>query len=142
LNVPPLLLLVPLGVHDRLRVTVKSEIHPHLALDWLAGDKPLGDSDNLVIGAAEWQEASEPLRVFRRLRPVQSEVHRAEGRVQQVEYAGTDKQIKTARAAFTAALQDLLAVHRDMRRVGLRPPRLPKSWKELVDRFHLDEGGD
>ena len=36
LAVPPVLLLVPLdGKESRLRVTDKSEIHPHLVLDWI-----------------------------------------------------------------------------------------------------------
>jgi transcriptional regulator with XRE-family HTH domain len=87
LEVPPLLLLLPLGATHEVAVTNELRMHPHLALDWIVGDAPPGHNPSegraapFAIGdVSAYYAAGEPLRAWRTLREAQSAFTRAEVR--------------------------------------------------------------
>lgn len=140
LNVPPPLLFTPLGEHDRLRVTSRSEIHPHLALDWIAGDGPLVTTSRHAIEPSEWRKAAAPLTLFRQLRPLQQAVHAAEASVERAAFLEDPDLLRDAKAALVRSLEDLVQ-HRDqIQAAELQPPKLPPSWQRMIDQLGLEEG--
>jgi transcriptional regulator with XRE-family HTH domain len=140
LNVPPPLLLLPLGTDDRVRIDGDSIIHPHLAWEWLAGEGPLTDSERQVRGAREWHESALTLRLYRATRKVQGSVQDANARVRRAEYAQDEDEARTARAAFAESLQELADLHDEMERVGVRAPRgYPDEWVEAMVELGIRE---
>lgn len=128
LNVPPPMLLLPLGTEDRVAITKLSHIHPHLALDWIAGRAPLSTTDRKAINIREWHEAAEPIRLFMKHRDLQEDVHAADSAVRSAEYVENEKQVALARASQVKALTTLHELRKSMRGAGLTAPRLPEEW--------------
>ena len=69
LNVPPPLLLLPLGTDDRV-VIHERQRHPSStrAGNGPAGEEPLASTARRATGGRNGNEAAEPLRLFRALR--------------------------------------------------------------------------
>jgi len=122
LNVPPPLLLLPLGEEDTVQITKKSKIHPHLALDWVTGDECLVSTERKVIRRGEWLEGSEPLRLYRTLRVVQDELGHVEAWIRRAEYAGDAEQKREAKSTHVEALEAFHAHQERMQAAGVRPP--------------------
>lgn len=143
LNVPPPLLILPLGSESRVRITDESVIHPHLALEWLAGQQPLASTKRLAIGLQEWHEAAERLRFFWALRQAQVETNLAHGELQRAEYVGDEKRLLAARAAFADALKRLSDCLTSMRDKGVTPPTMRDEYLDKMSELGLwREGGD
>jgi hypothetical protein len=133
LNVPPPALLLPLGTEDLVEITPRSRIHPHLALEWFAGEIPLVDSERWAVDVEEWAQAAEPIRLHRALREAQDALHAANNRRRHAEYLGEEQGLRDARQAIVAALHDLGAVLREWSRAGLKAPGMPREWTDQMD---------
>ena len=141
LDVPPPLLLCPLGTEDRLEVTANSRIHPHLALDWLCGEERLPDTGRYASGdPVEWRRNAAPLLLFRQLRQQQNEVHRTRATMQRAEFASSKSVIQEARRNYMSALQDLAATLEEMAAREIRPPKLATEIVSDMSRLGIREG--
>lgn len=72
LDVPPVLLLLPLGEEEEVMITPGVPVHPHLALDWIVGRETFTRDGY----SAPWDEKAfarnaQPCRAFDRLRWLQ-----------------------------------------------------------------------
>lgn len=120
LNTPATLLIAPLGNNEKVAVTAKTVIHPHLLLDWLMGEEPLCNTDLTPRmhpwpdeGTPDWQKASLPIWLFRQLRRYQDAATEAS-------HAGGDH--------FDVALRSLFQHLQTMERSGLEVPAMPPEW--------------
>jgi transcriptional regulator with XRE-family HTH domain len=141
LNVPPPLLLVPLGSEDAVEITPRSRIHPHLALEWLSGAECLTSSRQRVIRRGEWLAGAEPLRLWRNLRSVQDDLGRAVAWVQRAQYTGDAEQKRKAKSAHVEALEALHAHLLRMQTAGERPPGMNRQTLADMETVGLDVAG-
>jgi transcriptional regulator with XRE-family HTH domain len=80
LNVPPNVLMLPLGDEQRVQIAPAVTIHPHLALDWAEGELPLVHTDRRTHDWPErdtpnWAAAAAPLYLYHELR-AREDAHR------------------------------------------------------------------
>jgi transcriptional regulator with XRE-family HTH domain len=73
LNIPPNLLMLPLGDEQRVQLAPAVTIHPHLALDWAEGDLPLVHTNQHTHtwpepDTPDWVAAAAPLYLYHELR--------------------------------------------------------------------------
>ncbi len=141
LNVPPPMLLVPLGSEDRVEITPRSRIHPHLALDWLTGDECLTNTKRFVIDRGDWLRNAEPMFLWRKLRDLQEEQQAAATGVKSAEYLGDDDRIRQARNAHAGALEALRAHLLRMQTAGERPPGMHPQTIADMEKVGLDVVG-
>jgi transcriptional regulator with XRE-family HTH domain len=159
LNVPPVLLIVPLGVAGEMWIG-NVKMHPELAMLWFAGDAEPSriEEDEGVsksFGFSQWSENAEVLKMYRRLQDVMerasaaatyksrvedetTEEHRSYMRESgldrwNVTYTAAD--VATAQETFDQCLVELDAVQRQLLQAGrLFTEVIPDSW---ADRIHL-----
>lgn len=141
LNVPPPLLLVPLGSEDRVEVTPRSRVHPHLALEWLCGDEPLAESDGRRIGVAGWFEGSAPLTLVRQLRGLEHDLALADGAALMAATSGDKEEVVRAHHRQRHALGSLHRHLRAMQAAGLRAVARKASMLEAMEAAGLDVDG-
>ena len=146
LNVPPPLLLIPLGDERLVAITPKSKIHPHLALKWFVGYEFLAASDRRAVGNLnEFLINSRPLRLYNRLQEVQEKAHGAWSRVKRLEYVleeGDELQrgeLSNARADLVDAFEDLAAVLFQMRKEEIQTPEMPEVWTDEMRKLGIGE---
>lgn len=145
LNVPPPLLLVPLGGEvedrvDRVEVTPRSRIHPHLALEWLCGNEPLVNSAHVNIDRAGWLFGSEPLRLWNGLRLAQEAIADVPRGVRSAGYSGEEAILREAKQN-TDTLEALHAHLRRMQSAGEWPPALHPDTLLAMRTLGLDVDG-
>lgn len=138
LNVPPPLLWLPLGFEDRVEVTSKSKIHPHLALKWFRGNAALASTSLHAINHGEWREAQVPLRLYDKLEDLQHRAQEAGVRVKEAEFEGDDEAAIKARRQLGSAVRQLYRHHRLMEAASVRPPKMPTDWQGIVKRLGID----
>lgn len=119
LNVPPPLLLVPLGSGDLVEITPRSVIHPHLALDWLVGDEPLASTRRIHIGMQAWEFGAAPLYAWREYRQLQDEERSAKAAVKRAAHTNGDDAVTEAKRQHADALEALYGHMRAMSANGL-----------------------
>lgn len=142
LNVPPPLLLLPVGDEDVVAVTPRSHVHPHLAYKWLAGRGPLASSDRKAIGVRQWHEAARPLRLHDHHDELADRVRQAQADARRAALAD-DAEQTTTRQGYADALAALVDHRRVMRREGIQPPALPDEWRDdaaMLDTDEAEEG--
>lgn len=133
LNVPPVALILPLdGAHARVHLTTKSEIHPHLALEWIIGAEPLASTRRYAIDQTGWQEGSHEVRLWHRLRVAQDAVHTADQRLRAL------KDDEETRQARIERLRELVATTTEMQRAGVTPPQMPAEWRKDIESLGLE----
>jgi transcriptional regulator with XRE-family HTH domain len=138
LNVPPVLLLLPLGSEDVVEITPRSRIHPQLALDWLMGNEALVDSKRFVIDRGAWLRNAEPLFLWEALGDAQQAVHHASAAIKRAEYRGDDDRTRQAKQTYAEALEALHAHLLRMQTAGERLPRLRPSTLAEMEAVGLD----
>ncbi|MDQ3430752.1 MAG: helix-turn-helix transcriptional regulator [Actinomycetota bacterium] len=141
LNVPPPLLLVPLGAEEEVEITPGIQVHPHLALEWLTGDESLVNTERKVIRRGEWLAGSEPLRLWRQLRSVQDDLSRVVAWVRRAEYADDGEQKREAKNAHAEALEALHAHLLRMQTARERPPGMHPQTVADMEAVGLDVEG-
>lgn len=122
LNTPPTLLLAPLGDNQKVAVTPKTIIHPHLLLDWMTGGGPLCNTNQTARlhpwrdeETPDWREASLPIWMFQQFRKYQE--------------AADEASRGQVAAAFDKALGALSQHVEVMERSGLTVPAMPADWQ-------------
>jgi len=140
LDVPPPLLLAPLGDEEEVQIGTLT-FHPHLLVDWLAGEtNPAPLPENMGFGRSAWFDNSERLRDFRELRRLQDQCHSAESRLATAEERGDDAEVTAARRAFDRRLRDIYRLTVSMERAGTTTPELPAGWADRMEELrHLPE---
>ena len=123
LGVPPLLLMIPLGENEPLRITSKAELHPHLAWDVTTGAAPLVVTGNYVTKVTESHEALLTVQAFARLRVAQDAYDQAISRARAYADSGSDRQRQAAQEAVTEALVPFAEAVEDVIRLGLEVPQ-------------------
>lgn len=139
LDVPPPLLFLPLGEAESIELAPGLIAHPHVVLDWLAGEDDLRGSVPWPGHVEAWSRNVHPVRMFRGLRERQDAAGLADA-----EARGFDKQQESDRAAearhrFDRALVSLGAWLEAMRSAGLATPVMPEEWRARM--AELDAGG-
>lgn len=112
LDVPPPLLFLPLGDDEEMAITPNVTVHPHLVLDWLAGDEAFTMSNRFARNLPAWHRNAQPLFLFRRLRELQDAVHRD----------ASDENLKRLADHLTYMVQ-----------AGLRVPDMPAEWRDRME---------
>ena len=130
LDVPPALVLLPLGLADLVQVTPRSVVHPHLAYEWFTGQEALTDAQRFVINRGAWLEAARRLHLWDRLRRLQDDAQHGAG-------TGTDPPPE-AMAAHREALVALHAHLMAMAAAGLRPPAMAGKTIQAMEDVGLD----
>lgn len=139
LNVPPPLLLVPLGSSDLVEITSSSVIHPHLALDWLVGDQPLASTGQRLIGIQEWHTGAAPLYAWRKYRRLQEAEHTARAAVMRAEHTNGGDEVREAKRRHADTLEALHHHMIDMQGSGLlRIAAMPPETLEDMRAIGLD----
>jgi transcriptional regulator with XRE-family HTH domain len=81
LNIPPVVLLFPIGDAPRVALTPNVAPRVRLALEWFEGEAPLVGTDGYTHraapGAPDWYVAAAPLHLYRELWWLQQNVRRA-----------------------------------------------------------------
>lgn len=127
LNVPPPLLLLPIGESEAVKITERSTIHPHLAYKWVAGLGPLADSKQYAIGIRDWQAAARPLQLYSQHDDFVERVSQADQDVRRAKLV-SDDEARAAREAYVDALGALVEHRSLMRETGYPPPEIPDEW--------------
>ncbi|MDQ3465230.1 MAG: helix-turn-helix domain-containing protein [Actinomycetota bacterium] len=129
LGVPPLLMMVPLGENDHLRVTSTATIHPHLAWDVATGRAPLALTGNYATRVEENFRYRVVVQLFDTLRATQEAYTGAAHRLRiEQEVGGTQEDIQSARDKLDAALGPFAhAVENLMRHGQAVPPYRPET---------------
>lgn len=121
LDVPPLLVLLPLGDVDSIQITPTIEQHPGLALKWLAGEGPLSGSNRGLTGDyQQWLRLSRPLRLYQQLHETEERLREAEWAEARAARAGNRD--GGALAELFEAIEDYGQVLEDMVAAGVDPP--------------------
>jgi transcriptional regulator with XRE-family HTH domain len=135
LDVPPLLLFLPLG--DAEDMTIGTEtVHPHLMLDWIAGDTSFVMGNRRVRNQAAWFRNAQPLFLFRQLRELQNTVQRA------WPYENLTPVPHRSWELVDEALARLAEHLEYMRQAGLSVPEMPDEWQERMAKLGVDRGVD
>lgn len=137
-NVPPAMLLVPLGSDDVVEVTPRSQIHPGLALNWIIGDEALVASSRKVINRGDWWAGSAPLRLHRQFRKLLEATHDANRAILHAEHVGNPEGMSRAREDKYKALEELHRHLRTMQDAGVRPPAMTSDLLEEMDSLGFD----
>ncbi len=123
LDVPPALLFLPLGDDEEVEVAPGLVVHPHIALDWVAGDDDLRSAVPWPSVEA-WERNALPIRLFRGLRKRQDAVHTAEA-------LGDEARVDRALGALSAWVDAMAAA-------GMVTPELPKAWQARIADLEAD----
>jgi transcriptional regulator with XRE-family HTH domain len=133
LDVPPLLLFLPLGDVEDMTIGTET-VHPHLVLDWVAGDTSFVMGNRRVRNQTAWFRNAQPLFLFRQLRELQNTVQRAwpHESLAPVPHRSQEQ-------ADEALAQ--LAKHLEyMRQAGLSVPEMPDEWQKRMAELGLLNG--
>lgn len=116
LDVPPPLLVLPLGTADRVALTPNVSVHPALALRWMTGEETFcvpRRGQNISKNTAQWNENRERLWWFEELHDLTRAAQQAQQAVWSAEYDGDDADLRVtqqppgAHARLDRAFRDL-----------------------------------
>jgi len=131
--VPPPLLFLPLGDVEKMAITPNVTVHPHLVLDWVAGDSSFTMPNRKARNQAAWYRNAQPLFLFHRPRELQNTVSRV--------WPLEDVQVPNRSWELVdEALARLAEHHEYMRQAGLSVPEVPDEWRERMDKLGVDRG--
>ena len=100
-------MFLPIDDSEEVTITPDLVTHPHIALDWLAGEEPIAaPPNNFSRNVEAWGRNAEPLLLFRGLRVRQNAAQRAQGALWGAEEANPDGVI-AAQHRFDLALRAL-----------------------------------
>lgn len=133
LDMPPSLLLLPLGTEDRVAITPTLSVHPDAAMQWFEGEEPLlvwdEDKGRFVQRHRQaWLKATEPLHLHQRFRQTIEDLVDREHDVKTAELVGDDKQLHTTRERRVEALEAVGEVCKEMAERDMRPPAMRADW--------------
>lgn len=137
LSVPPAVLFFGLGTESRVSILPKMVVHPDLASKWLEGLDGPATSGRLSWKPGEWRRAAGPVFLYRDLRKAQEEMHRADSRSRQAEYAGTKEEQRQARSLELKALKELAEVIKTMNRYEVQVPAMPE-WTAKIKQLGIE----
>jgi transcriptional regulator with XRE-family HTH domain len=132
LDVPPPLLFLPLGDDQEVAIAPKLVAHPHIALDWLAGEEPIAVlPGNFSRNVEAWGDNAWPLKMFRGLRERQNAAGLLDARVRGFEQEGEPVPAETRRQLdqVLVALDTWLEA---MTEGGLTVPEMPEQWRQRM----------
>lgn len=128
LNVPPVLLFLPVGTTDEVEPLRGMRAHPARILSWVTGDEPAPAPNGAGVDVSSWRESALPLRLYRDLGRQEEKISSASSRVKAAEYVGRPEEIAKARQLYADALKDLCDLLRPFEAANVRPPALPAEW--------------
>lgn len=145
LDMPPSLLLVPLGTADRVAITPTLSVHPDAAMQWFEGEEPLlvwnEERQRFVQRHRQaWLKASEPLHLHQRFRQTIEDLADREHDVKAAELVGDERQLHAARERRVAALEALGEVCREMTERDMRPPAMNEEWATTLHKLGFTAG--
>lgn len=128
LDVPPPLLVLPLGEAEEVAITSELVAHPHVVLDWWSGEETFG-----VGNRSAWHTNAAQLRMLRGLR-VRQDTARAAWVQAEKPGAGPAEQRQ-----LDVALSALASWLEAMRASGLQVPEMPPEWQARMAELGCDE---
>lgn len=137
LSVPPSVLFLGLGTEALVEVLPKMVVHPDLASKWLEGLENPATTGRFSWKLAEWKRAARPVFLYHALREKQDRMHRADSRVHQTEYGGTEDEIRQARSLQVEALKELAEVIKAMKDRDVQVPAMPE-WEAMMKQLGLE----
>jgi hypothetical protein len=133
LDVPPLLLCIPIGAEDEVTLGALA-FRPDLMFEWARGDLPPRPSpDHEPVRLEAWERNSAPVEMFYDLRELLQVAQAAEEQMTEAEHNADAMRLDMAVAQFEAVLRELDRLTVTMARAGMTTPPLPERW---VDRIH------
>lgn len=146
LNVPPVLLFIPLGEDDLVELTPNSVVHPHVALEWVIGEGPFArrNKQGRTIAHIEegWNDRAAPVMMWHELRRLNADLdhrwHVWQGRVERGDPAAAE-----AQSSFDVALGAVLQHRRYMapaERLNPPPqklPPLPEAYAKRAEQLEM-----
>lgn len=149
LNVPPAVLLFPVGREDEVEVVPGVTIHPDLALRWFIGEEHPVDSSHQVVEGLDWSlfnREALPIQLYSEIREALSAYENADTDVRNAEFAhgAQSEQAAAARQAYVKALDGYAQVLYRMVLAEVRPPAIARSLLDEMVRFglHVRAKGD
>jgi transcriptional regulator with XRE-family HTH domain len=141
LDVPPVLLFVPLGRTEEVEVG-NLRVHPHVLVDWFGGDAPLATAPRgkVVSRLDRWADNAGTVQMFRHLRTLQDRAQRSAADVDHLERHGTDDEAARGRVVFDRRLADLDRHLATMASAGIDSlPAMPSAWVARMSELRLAE---
>lgn len=135
LDVPPLMMFLPLGLSDEFEVTPSTAVHPGLALKWIVGEECAPTSDRKMAAHTNprlHSKAAQPLWLYQRLTEAQTPLGRAEIDIAWATDEGDEERVQALQARRDGALAVLASVLDDMLDAGVLPPAI---WHERYTRM-------
>lgn len=135
LDVPPLMMFLPLGLSDEFEITPNTAVHPGLALKWILGEEVAPTSDRKMAAHTNpslHSKAGQPLRLYQRLTEAQAPVSRAEMDMEWAKDPLDKERLRAAEDRRDEALAELAKVLDAMLDAGVLPPAI---WHERYTRM-------
>ena len=149
LDVPPVLLFIPLGEEEDIYLTPSIRLDNHLAFRWVTGSEPFcrrgPDGGNRARNPGAWKEAARPVWLFQELGTLLDAASVA-GMAAGIVDSGTPHPEHAAPVhpgagpEFDRALQALVQHRRYMRLEGLKLSPLAESWTTRAAELGLSDG--
>jgi transcriptional regulator with XRE-family HTH domain len=124
LNVPPLLLLLPLDDVERVAITPKIAAHPDAVRRWLVGEEEYGWAR---FGSPEWLAAAETLRLWEALHEALEALQDSQRALMNAEFVNDDDTVRRARERYVKRIHAYADVRDEMVSSGVTPPKVDKT---------------
>lgn len=148
LQVPPVLLLFPVGRADEVELVPGTNAWPWSALRWFIGEvrfpspyipagepQPPGHLPEWIEDPKEgWEQWAAPALLFREHERLEREWWAIPPRLRELPFGTPEEKQATRDALWARVMTDLRRVHKEMRRHGLTPPSIQKEILENSER--------
>lgn len=126
LNVPPLLLLLPLDRDvERVALTPKITEHPDAVRRWLVGEEEFGWATG--FGSPEWMAAAGTLRLWEALHEALGSLQDSQRALMNAEFVNDENAVRRARERYVKRVHAYADVRDAMTGAGIKPPTTNKE---------------
>jgi transcriptional regulator with XRE-family HTH domain len=131
LNVPPVLLVTPLGGKDEQQVAPDVQAKPWDVYRWFVGEiaDPRGDGFAAPEAMSNWSKAQEPIRLYQKLFKTIDDLRRT-----------PNDDAASGYAAALVAIQAANEVLNEMARAGVLAPNVKEEFRTQLDRLAKPKG--
>lgn len=128
-DVPPLLLVVPLGEDDKVEVAPSRKIGSYRLWDWLtAEDRFVGQQPDTPERKSKWDEAMRPVTLYRQFTAAALPIMEADSAVRAARRIGEPEPLRAAETAYVGAIRAWAGAVKSMIAAGMTLPPHPPQW--------------
>ncbi|MGH3768767.1 MAG: helix-turn-helix domain-containing protein [Pseudonocardiaceae bacterium] len=129
LDVPPVILLAPLGEDQAVTVLPGLDLKPYELRAWMIGAaRARRVTPDTPVAMQRWQRAARPIRLYEQISDTGSDLHRLDLEARAAKRIGQPARIQETQAAYVDALRAWAEVVKAMHQEGMRPPALVPEW--------------